>query len=268
MMLMKSSINWLQRAGVAALFALLCVTANADHHPHPHYLDASRINWLLLIAPPPSPDSAQQEKDLQTVLDLQAKYHNGERHEKAIADSNATCFRFADVLGPEFDAKQLPITARFLSRAEEEVKAAGDIVKHHWQRPRPFVVSNKVERFADVAPRTEKEDAASLHAFEYSSYPSGHATYGMTCALLLAQMVPDKQAQLFQRAIDYGESRLIVGAHFPSDVLAGRMLATAAVTLMTQNTSFQHDLKAARKELQSVLALAAPPIATVTTTRM
>lgn len=259
----------LQRAGVAILLALLCATVSADHHHRqPRYLDASRIKWLLLIAPPPAPDSAEQQHDLQTVLDMQAKYASGPRHEKAIADSDASCFRFADVMGPGFDTKQLPITAAFLNRATAEVKTANDIIKHHWQRPRPFVVSNKVERFGDVAPRAEKEDAASLHSFEYSSYPSGHATYGMTCALILTQMVPEEQMQLFQRAIEIGESRLIVGAHFPSDLAAGRMVATAAVTLMTQNANFQHDLKAAEKELRRALALAAPPITTVTTTRM
>ena len=256
---------------VAALLALLCTgSASADHqhHAHPRYLDASRINWLLLIAPPPAPDSMQQQRDLQTVLDIQATYRSGERNEQAIADSDANCFRFADVLGSAFNAKQLPITAAFLSRAADEVNAATSVVKHYWQRPRPFVVSDKVKRLADVAPRAGKQDATSLHAFEYSSYPSSHATYGMTCAMVLTQMVPEKQAQLFNRAIVYGESRLIVGGHFPSDLLAGRMVATAAVTLMTQNSAYQHDLKAAKKELRQVLATEPPPITTVTTTKM
>lgn len=261
----------LQYFCIAALLACFCFsTASADHshHAHPHYLDASRINWLPLIAPPPAADSAQQQRDLQTVLDIQAANRNGERRDKAIADSEASCFRFADVLGPAFDAKQLPITAAFLSRAADEVDAATSILKHYWQRPRPFVVSDKVERLADIAPRADKQDAAALHSFEYSSYPSGHSTYGMACALLLTQLVPEKQAQLFARAVDYGESRMIVGAHFPSDLAAGRMVATAAMTLMTQSPAYQHDLKAARNELHRALELAAPPVPIAATTRM
>ncbi|MES1195581.1 MAG: phosphatase PAP2 family protein, partial [Steroidobacter sp.] len=244
--------------------------AAADHSKHlsSRYLDAGKIDWVPLLAPPPAADSAQQQRDLQTVLDMQAANRSGERRDKAIADSKASCFRFADVLGPAFDEKQLPVTAAFLNRAANEADAVTGILKHHWQRARPFVVSDEVERMADVAPRTDKQDAASLHSFEYSSYPSGHATYGMACALLLTQLVPEKQKQLFQRAVEYSESRLIVGAHFPSDLLAGRFVATAAVTLMTQNSAFQHDVKAARKELQRTLELAKPPEPVAVTTRM
>lgn len=266
------------RIGLIALLAFaissiaITSTTLADgskHHDKPRYLDAAKTNWIPLLAPPPGADSAQQQRDLQTVLDMQAANHSGERHDKAIADSKASCFRFADVLGPGFDEKQLHVTAAFLDRAANEIDNVTGILKHHWQRPRPFVVSDKVERLADVAPRNDKpQDAASLHSFEYSSYPSGHATYGMACALLLTQLVPERQKQLFQRGVEYGESRMIVGAHFPSDLLAGRFAATAAMALMIQNSNFQHDMKAARKELQRALELASPPEPVAATTKM
>jgi len=256
-------------------FALLAVGISthsfADGHKHessPRYLNASKVDWVRLIAPPPAVDSVQQQRDLQAVLDIQTANRAGERREKAIADSDASCFRFADVLGSAFDARQLPITAAFLNRAANEANAATGIVKRHWQRPRPFAVNDKVERLADVVPHNDKQDVATLHSFEYSSYPSGHATYGMACALLLSQLVPEKQLALFQRGIEYGESRVIVGGHFPSDVLAGRFIATAALTLMTQSSAFQHDMKAARKELQRALDLAKPPEPVAVITKM
>jgi acid phosphatase (class A) len=262
----------LQCLSIALLILSAAATpVAADNNKHgatPHYLNAAKISWVPLIAPPPAVDSIQQERDLETVLDMQAVNRSGERHDKAIADSEASCFRFADVLGIAFDAKQLPITAAFLNRAADEANAATGIVKRHWQRPRPFVISDKVERFADIAPRPEPQDAAALHSFEYSSYPSGHAAYGMICAMVLTQLVPEQQAPLFKRAVDYGESRMIVGAHFPSDLVAGRMVATAAVTLMSQNSAYQHDLKAASKELRRALELAAPPAPITATTRM
>ena len=262
--------QWLVWLSVVLATTGLLSSAVADkgHPANYRYLDASRIDWVTLIAPPPAADSAQQQRDLQAVLDLQAANHTGERREQAIADSEASCFRFTDVLGPGFNAKQLPFTAAFLSRAANEANAATGILKRHWQRPRPFVVSDKVERLADVAPRKDQTDAGALHAFEYSSYPSGHATYGTACALLLTQLVPEKQKQLFHRGVEYGESRVIVGAHFPSDLLAGRLVATAAITLMLQNTVFHHDLKIARKELQRALELAQPPEPAAATTRM
>ena len=209
--LFKSS--WL----IILIAALATAPVAAGKHSSPRYLDAAKINWVSLLSPPPAPDSSQQQRDLQTVLDMQAANRSGERHDKAIADSEASCFRFADVLGPAFDAKQLPVTAAFLNRAADEVNAATGILKHHWQRPRPFVVSDKVERLADVAPRNDKQDAAGLHSFEYSSYPSGHATYGMACALLLTQLAPEKQKQLFQRAAKAVAAPQDVGQHRPRD---------------------------------------------------
>jgi len=261
--------NLLKSYWLVLLLALVSLPVAADHGRHePRYFKASQIDWVPLIAPPPAPDSMQQQRDLQTVLDMQASNRNGERRNKAIADSEANCFRLADVLGPEFDAKHMPITATFLSHAADEIDGATGILKRHWQRPRPFVVSDKVERLADVAPRKEQMDTASLHNFEYSSYPSGHATYGAACALLWTQLVPEKQAVLFQRGIEYGESRMIVGAHFPSDLLAGRIVATAAMTVMTQNKNFQHDLALARKEVQREIQLSAQPVPVAVTTKM
>jgi acid phosphatase (class A) len=272
---MKFDLHQYRKLNLLCVFALLAVGIStqsiADNHKHEasaRYLNASSIDWIPLIAPPPAVDSAQQQRDLQAVLDIQAANRTGERLDKAIADSDPNCFRFADVLGSAFDSQQLPITSAFLSRAANEANAATGILKRYYQRPRPFVVSDKVERLADIAPRNDKQDSASLHSFEYSSYPSGHATYGMACALLLTQLIPEKQMQLLKRGVEYGESRLIVGAHFPSDILAGRFVATAAVTLMTQNSAFQHDMKAARKELQRALELAKPPEPVAATTRM
>jgi len=57
------------------------------------------------------------------------------------------------------------------------------------------------------------------------SYPSGHTTYGYTESLLLALMVPERYAQMIVRAAEYGNGRIIVGAHYAMDVLGGRTLA-------------------------------------------
>jgi hypothetical protein len=57
------------------------------------------------------------------------------------------------------------------------------------------------------------------------SYPSGHTTYGYTGALILAMLVPERYQQMMVRAAEYGNDRIIVGAHYAMDVLAGRTLA-------------------------------------------
>ncbi len=56
------------------------------------------------------------------------------------------------------------------------------------------------------------------------SFPSGHTTYGYTGALLLALLVPDRYPEMMTRAAEYGNDRIIIGAHYAMDVIAGRTL--------------------------------------------
>jgi hypothetical protein len=57
------------------------------------------------------------------------------------------------------------------------------------------------------------------------SYPSGHTTYGYTGAVVLAVLVPERYPQMMVRGAEYGNDRIIMGAHYAMDVLAGRTLA-------------------------------------------
>lgn len=57
------------------------------------------------------------------------------------------------------------------------------------------------------------------------SYPSGHTTYGYTGAVVLAVLVPERYPQMVVRGAEYGNDRIIMGAHYAMDVLAGRTVA-------------------------------------------
>lgn len=57
------------------------------------------------------------------------------------------------------------------------------------------------------------------------SYPSGHTTYGYSGSLLLAVLVPERYQQMVTRGAEYGNDRIIMGAHYAMDVMAGRTLA-------------------------------------------
>jgi hypothetical protein len=58
------------------------------------------------------------------------------------------------------------------------------------------------------------------------SFPSGHTTYGYMGSLLLAVLVPDRYQEMVVRAAEYGNDRIIMGAHYAMDVLGGRTVAT------------------------------------------
>lgn len=57
------------------------------------------------------------------------------------------------------------------------------------------------------------------------SFPSGHTTYGFTQGVLLAILVPERYAEMVARAAEFGNSRIVLGAHYAMDVLGGRTLA-------------------------------------------
>jgi PAP2 superfamily len=58
------------------------------------------------------------------------------------------------------------------------------------------------------------------------SFPSGHTTYGYMGSLVLAILVPDRYQQMITRGAEYGNDRILMGAHYVMGVLGGRTLAT------------------------------------------
>ena len=58
------------------------------------------------------------------------------------------------------------------------------------------------------------------------SFPSGHTAASFAAATALAMAYPSARALLFATATAVGVSRVHLGHHFPSDVLAGALLGT------------------------------------------
>jgi hypothetical protein len=100
------------------------------------------------------------------------------------------------------------------------------------------------------------------------SYPSGHTTYGYTGAVLLAVLVPERYAEMITRGAEYGNDRVIMGAHYVMDVMGGRTLALYDMAHLLANDpaymgltvrgaapieDFQGAVKKARAELLEVL---------------
>ena len=238
------------------------------------YVRPTQVDMTDLLAPPPAEGSEAAQRDLSAVLEAQRIARAQHLREHAIADATTSCGRFEDALGGELTRSGTSPVLTFLNRAAQEGAAMTGAPKRYWHRKRPYAVDPRVERLADVAPdaplattvRSACGPNAQLPSRELAaralaqvSYPSGHATFGTVCAILLAEMVPEKRRELFARRQDYGHSRLVVGAHFPSDIEAGRIVGTVAVALMQDNAQFQHDFAEARAQLRAALGL--PPTA-------
>ena len=82
-------------------------------------------------------------------------------------------------------------------------------------------------RPVQVAPkRFNAFDPTALNGIATNpSFPSGHTTYAFTSGYLLAMLVPQQYQSLLLRASEYGESRIVLGVHYPLDVIGSRALS-------------------------------------------
>jgi undecaprenyl-diphosphatase len=65
------------------------------------------------------------------------------------------------------------------------------------------------------------------------SFPSGHATASMSVALVFGASFPMWAAPLLFMAVLVGFSRVRLGVHYPSDVLAGQLIAAVTACLLS-----------------------------------
>ena len=102
------------------------------------------------------------------------------------------------------------------------------------------------------------------------SYPSGHTSIGWATALVLAEINPERQNEILKRGFDMGESRVICGYHFQSDVDAGRLTGAMTVARLHADPAFQAQLEKAKKEFKKLKkagkVAAGTPVPTSTTT--
>jgi len=123
---------------------------------------------------------------------------------------------------------------------------AGDLAtrhaKNYYMRVRPFVLFNE----DTCNPEQQKELSTN------GSYPSGHTSIGWATALVLAEVNPERTDKILKRGFEIGESRVICGYHYQSDVDAGRLVAGAVVSRLHTNDAFIAQLKKAKKELEEL----------------
>jgi len=202
---------------------------------------SATVELSNLLPPPPAAGSMAAQHDLEVVLATQQTRTAADMAD-AKADTERSVFRFADVLGVALQPAAVPKTAAFFARTAALDKQAVNEAKSYWQRQRPAVVSSRVHPLAAEKPNDW-------------SYPSGHSTFGYTTAVLLANMVPEKRAAIFARADIYAQHRIVMGAHFPSDVEAGRVAGTVIAAQLLADPAWQADFNAARDELRKALVL-------------
>jgi acid phosphatase (class A) len=211
------------------------------------YVDASLLDLMRLLPPPPANDSAATRAELDEMLRIQKK-RSAVQVSRAQADANVTINRFAEALGAPsgFDIRNLPVTTLLFRKITTDEFVVVGTGKDKFARPRPFVLEKRLRPVVEKPPN--------------GSYPSGHTVWAHTVGLVLSEMVPERRAQLMTRAEEYANNRVVGGVHYPSDIEGGRMAATAFAAALFASPAFQSDLAAAKAELRQALNLTAATV--------
>ena len=128
---------------------------------------------------------------------------------------------FFATLGPQFDLNKLPATAKLMAVVDNEQSVAANIVKRYFLRNRPWAIDPSLVA-CDYRP----------NAPPLTSYPSGHATLSYSEGYILAQLMPEKAQPILARAQEYAYSRVVCGAHYPTDIEASHVLGVELAMMM------------------------------------
>ena len=99
------------------------------------------------------------------------------------------------------------------------------------------------------------------------SFPSGHTQYAYNDGYLLAMLVPQQYQNMLMRASDYANSRIVLGVHYPLDIIASRAFSAYDLAQAFTNPAYINNatttgtainmpslFTAAQAELQSYLS--------------
>jgi membrane-associated phospholipid phosphatase len=86
------------------------------------------------------------------------------------------------------------------------------------------------------------------------SFPSGHTTTAYEAGITLATLVPELAPEVLARASEAGNDRIVLGVHYPLDIMGGRIDGEAALAARWSDTKYRTEvLEPARKELVGYL---------------
>ena len=206
-----------------------------------NFVSHEQVDLAKLLAPPPSDQSFQTQAEIVELIQIQ-KTSTPQEKSLAASDDRISVFQFApSILGPKFTLENVPLTEELFRRLNKDAISIFSDPKEKWNRTRPFVVNTEIK-------------ACSEHASS-GAYPSGHSICGYLTAIVLADMIPEKRTEFFERASQYARNRIVCGVHYRSDIEAGQIGGTVIAAFAMQNPRFRKEFEEARKEVRKVLGL-------------
>lgn len=215
----------------------------------PSYLNNSHVEQLKSVISFPANSSEQVRAELDYLLDWQAKRGAKERRrayaiasigywpplekDGPLGDTNDLFWEWEEIMESKIDADDYPATTRLLAGVTRDMRIMEFTLKYHFLRPRPYHLEPKLEPMGRVP---------------NPSFASGHTLWAYIQAFAWSELIPNRRSDFLEIAYEVGESREIMGIHYPSDEEAARVVAHRMLVMMLDNEEFKQDLKNAKAE--------------------
>lgn len=210
------------------------------------YLQPAQLPDSLAILPaPPAAGSAAFAAD-EDAYRVTRKLRGTPRWALAVSDAELefphAAQTFSCALDLPISAEATPHLNMLLRRVRADASRATDKAKNHYKRPRPYLMY-------------KEESCTPQWKYKNDSYPSGHTSIGWAWALTLAEIAPpDRANAVLERGLAFGESRVVCGVHWASDIVAGRVVAASTVSRLHADPVFSAQMAGARKEIEKARA--------------
>jgi len=230
---------------VAVCGAALCCAADDVKL----YMNADALpNALNFLPPPPKVGSAAFAYDSSQYVWGKSMRADSARAALALAQATVDVAEmavlFSDAFGMEISAKKTPAILNVLKRGVLTMRLAARGPKLFYKRPRPYEYFNE----STLIPSADEDHRNT------GSFPSSHTVRGWAMALLLAEINPAAQDALLKYGYEWGQSRVIAGFHWQSDVDASKLIISGCYARLHADESFNADMRKARAEFKRLSA--------------
>lgn len=238
-------------AAATALLFCAAIFAQAPAAPHVQAADTGYYTRNAppdlsgILPPPPAQNSDATKAEIALLHQIQQSRTPAQVAAAQNDDQHEDIFYLRTVMGKGLTPGNLPLLTALSNQMESEGSAASHALKGEFKRPRPYQFDSTLHPVCETVAQP-------------NSYPSGHTIVGYLDAFVLIRIVPEKSAEILERADDYAHNRMVCGVHYPSDLAAGREVAYVVFGYLMAQHRFQNDLAAARVETRKRLGLDQP----------
>ena len=227
--------------------ALLWWPVSAFAQSFEPYIPENEMPDVVKIVPaPPKDPSTDFDHDILRYMWGKQQRKDPARLEMAVRDAiwsmDTTLVILGEPFGLRISKEETPAIYEVLTRGVTTIENIRFRPKAFYFRIRPFAYFQEPSIF----PQDDEWLATE------GSYPSGHTIRAWACALLMAQINPASAEAVFARAWLSGESRVISGCHWQSDVDASRPVAGIGFSYLQSSREFRRDMARAKKEFRKL----------------